>query len=245
MKKVVISQPMLFPWVGLFEQIRLADVYVHYDDVQLPQGRGGFISRVQIKTHHGIQWLTVPVLRKGKRLQLIEDVMVDSTQKWREKHIETLRCSYSKAPFFDEMLALAESVYSLRTRHLSELNIYAIEKIAEYFGISCCFLRSSNYNIQSSSSEKLLQLVLRLNGTVYITGHGARNYLDHELFEKAGVSVQYMQYRCIPYPQQHGAFTPYVTALDLIANCGREGRRVILSDTVEWKKFIEGSDEQS
>ena len=49
MKKIVISQPMLFPWIGIFEQIKLSDVYVHYDDAQLPQGRS-FINRVQIKT---------------------------------------------------------------------------------------------------------------------------------------------------------------------------------------------------
>ena len=48
MTVVVISQPMLFPWVGMFEQIRLADVYVHYTDVQF--SKGSFVNRVQIKT---------------------------------------------------------------------------------------------------------------------------------------------------------------------------------------------------
>ena len=56
--RVVISQPMLFPWVGLFEQIRAADVYVHYDDVQF--SKGSFTNRVQIKTARGPRWLTVP-----------------------------------------------------------------------------------------------------------------------------------------------------------------------------------------
>ncbi|HOX52645.1 MAG TPA: WbqC family protein, partial [Fibrobacteria bacterium] len=34
-RTVVITQPMYFPWVGLFEQIRLADEIVWLDDVQL------------------------------------------------------------------------------------------------------------------------------------------------------------------------------------------------------------------
>ena len=32
--KVVISQPMLFPWVGMLEQIMLADVFVHYTAIE-------------------------------------------------------------------------------------------------------------------------------------------------------------------------------------------------------------------
>ena len=59
-KTVVISQPMFFPWVGIFEQIRLADIFVHFDDVQLPWG-SSFINRVQIKTKDGIKWLTIPI----------------------------------------------------------------------------------------------------------------------------------------------------------------------------------------
>ena len=59
MTTVVVSQPMFFPWVGMFEQIRLADAYVHYTDVQF--SKGSFVNRVQIKTADGFRWLTVPL----------------------------------------------------------------------------------------------------------------------------------------------------------------------------------------
>jgi hypothetical protein len=47
-----------------------------------------------------------------------------------------------------------------------------------------------------------------------------------------------MKYEMVPYPQLHGEFTPYVTGLDLLANCGREGRSVICSGAIDWKEFI-------
>ena len=59
MKTVVISQPMYFPWVGMLEQMALADVWVHLDDAQF--SKGGFFNRVQIKTTDGTPWLTVPL----------------------------------------------------------------------------------------------------------------------------------------------------------------------------------------
>jgi hypothetical protein len=47
-----------------------------------------------------------------------------------------------------------------------------------------------------------------------------------------------MDYRLDPYPQLHGDFTPYVSALDLIANCGVSGRDRIRSGTLYWKEFV-------
>lgn len=234
MKKVVISQPMFFPWVGLFEQIRLADVFVHYDDVQLPQGRS-FMNRVQIKTPTGIKWLSVPI-KKGARL--INEAVLDDSQNWRDKHLKTLYHNYAKAPFVRDMLEIVQTVYELKTNRLSELNCFAIEMIANYFGLQPSFLRSSDYRIEGVSTERLLNLMLHLNGTVYITGHGARNYFDHNLFEQHGIHIEYMDYQKILYKQLYGSFTPYVSILDLIANQAKDGCNVIISNTVDWKDFI-------
>jgi hypothetical protein len=235
--KIVISQPFFFPWVGLFEQIRLADVYVHFDDAQFPLGRGrSFINRVEVKTPHGAQWLTVPVLRPG--LQLISEVVIGGDPRWRDKHIKTLTYNYSRTPFFREMMEIAESVFGLNTESLAAMNIYAIERISAYFGLGARFCLSSSYGIKSSSSAKVLELVQRLNGNVYITGHGAKNYLDHELFERNGIRVEYMDYQRTPYPQLYGEFNPHVSILDLIGNVGRAGVEYIHSSTKYWKEFL-------
>jgi len=77
-----------------------------------------------------------------------------------------------------------------------------------------------------------------VGGTIYVTSHGARNYLDHEAFEQAGVKVHYMRYECNPYPQRWGEFTPYVTGLDLVASLGRDGSSRISSHCVPWRDFL-------
>ena len=70
--QIVISQSMLFPWIGLMEQIRLADVFVHYNDVQF--SKGSFVNRVQIKTSQGTKWMTVPLenLHLGQRINEVK-----------------------------------------------------------------------------------------------------------------------------------------------------------------------------
>ena len=230
---VVVSQPMYFPWPGIFEQVRLAQTFVHYDDVQLPQGRS-FMTRVQIRTARGPEWLTVPVKRDAK---VIRDVRVDDSQDWRRKHLATLAQNYGRAPFFAEMLELARSVIERPTPWLWELNVHSIESVASYFRLSPTFLLSSRLGVAGSSSERLLNLVRNLNGLVYVTGHGAKNYLDHELFERNGIEVRYMNYERAEYPQMHEHFDPHVSILDLVANAGKEGGAFLRSGTLPWKEF--------
>jgi hypothetical protein len=83
-----------------------------------------------------------------------------------------------------------------------------------------------------------LAIVKELGGDTYITGHGAARYLDHARFESDGVRVEYMDYQCTPYPQLHGEFTPYVTGLDAVANCGRDGATLIRSGSKYWQEHI-------
>jgi hypothetical protein len=71
-----------------------------------------------------------------------------------------------------------------------------------------------------------------------VTAHGAAGYLDHEAFEAAGVSVDYIDYNVAPYSQQHGAFTPFVSVLDLIANTGDDARRCLRPRTKPWRAFL-------
>jgi hypothetical protein len=237
MKRIVISQPMLFPWVGLFEQIRLADVYVHYDDVQF--SKGSFVNRVQVKTATGIKWLTVPLqnLRLG---QEIRAVAIDDKTDWRRAHLDLLSRSYASSPFKDDMLSLVQSVYQRPARTIAEVAVASMEAICDYFSLTegKNFATSSHLGIGGKSSQRVVDIVKRFEGDVYITGHGALRYLDHELCESRGVRVEYMDYQKLAYRQLHDEFTPYVSALDLIANEGRQGRGVIASGTIYWKDFI-------
>lgn len=234
--KIVISQSMYFPWIGLLEQVRLADIFVHYDDVQLTRG---FYNRVQVKTGQGSQWITVP-LRDRHRGQRINEVTVDDREDWRDRHRNILRQAYRTAPFVDEMLALVDKVFSSKAVTLVDVSRSSVMALVDYYDLRTKrqFVDSISLHIEGSSSQRLRDICEKLGARVYVTGHGARCYLDHELFEKSNIAVKYMNYQCTPYPQLHGVFTPYVSALDLVANCGRDGAKYICSGAIHWKELL-------
>lgn len=234
---IVISQPMFFPWVGMLEQVRAADTFVYYPDVQF--SKGSFVNRVQIKTTHGIKWLTVPLqgLRLGQR---INDVRINNQRDWRREHMQLLGDAYVGAPYRDAMLELVESVYAHDYENIGSLSEASQMALCRYYGIDHDrgFKSSHTLGIHGSSSRRVLDIVLWLGGDIYLTGHGASRYLDHEMFEKAGVRVDYMDYSKVRYPQLHGEFTPYVSALDLVANLGPSGIDCICPRSIYWKDFL-------
>lgn len=237
--RVVVSQSMYFPWVGLLEQIRLADSFVHYDDVQFSRG---FFNRVQIKTPRGIVWMTVP-LKKHHQKEKINEIIIDNSVNWQKQHLSILREAFALAPYYQDVMNVVNKVFSLPCNTLNDLTRCSIVALAEYFELvqSTKFYESNQLHVPGSSTGRLIGIVKSLGGDVYITGHGAKKYLDHELFYNFGVSVEYINYQKSIYPQLFGDFTPYVSALDLIANCGPDGKQFIHSGTIPWQEFVNES----
>lgn len=227
---------MYFPWVGLLEQIRLANVFVHYDDVQFSRG---FFNRVQIKTPSGIKWLTVP-LKGQSQNKKIDEICIDFSSDWQNLHRNILKQSYSRAPFLNDMLRLVDTVFSKKLITLADISRESIIELSKYFGLSnkLLFVNSSDLNISGSSSQRLHDICVNFNANVYITGLGALNYLDYSIFERSSIDVQYMNYKMLSYPQLHGPFTPYVSSLDLVANLGIEGAKYICSESITYKQLI-------
>lgn len=234
MTRVVISQPMYFPWAGFLAQLALADVLIWLDDAQF--SKGSFTNRVQVKTASGQKWMSIPLLGKGSNTAIGD--LQPANPDWQSSHRSLLRNVLADAPYRDEALGVLDT--TLTTPALGDALIASAEITARHVGITLpSSLKSSAMNVPGSGWQRVLDLVQRGNGTTYITGHGARNYLDHQAFEADGVAVEYMHYAPIPWPQPHGDFTPYVTGLDLIAHVAPEERKAHLNPaTTPWRAFL-------
>ena len=61
---VGIHQPQYLPWLGIIDRIIKSDIFVMLDNV--PYSKNYFYNRNRIKTANGWNWITAPVLFKGK-----------------------------------------------------------------------------------------------------------------------------------------------------------------------------------
>jgi hypothetical protein len=223
-KKVAILQSNYIPWKGYFDLIAAVDEFIIYDEMQYT--RRDWRNRNQIKTPHGVQWLTVPVRVKGKYHQTIRETEIDGVD-WADKHWKSLVHSYRSAPSFGEVAKWLEPFYRQRQYSLlSELNRVLLDAVCAYLGITTKISNCWDYRLTEGKSERLMDLCLQASATEYISGPAARDYLDESVFAEQGVKVTWFDYAGYPeYPQLWGAFTHGVTILDLLFNCGGDAPR--------------------
>ena len=222
-RTLVVLQPGYLPWLGFFDQVRRADVFVYYDDVQFDTH--GWRNRNRVKSPRGAHWLSVPVRHAWPNL--IADVEVDNRQPWARKHIGTLQQFYARAPHTPEYLPTLEALLSQPWQRLVDLDIALSEQLCQWLGISTPRLRASELGVPGSRSQRLIDMCVHFGATRYLSGDAASAYLDVELFNRAGIAVEWQHFVHPEYPQQFGAFVPYLSVVDLLFNCGADSHAIL------------------
>jgi hypothetical protein len=243
MTRVVISQPMYFPWAGFLAQMALADVFIWLDDAQF--SKGSFTNRIQVKMPGGRKWMSVPLQGKGA-FQTIRDLQATGDG-WIASHRTLLSQSLRGCPHTASALEVFDGAMAGTMAggdSLCDRLIASSEGLARHLGVlPPRILRASDMQVEGASWPRVLRMVKAVGGGEYITGHGARDYLDHAAFEASGVAVRYMHYRPLPWLQFHGDFTPYVTGLDLAASLDAEtARNHLRPASLDWRAFPAGKE---
>jgi hypothetical protein len=215
-KIVTIHQPDFLPWLGFFDRWRRSDLYVMLDNVQFL--RRGWHHRDKIKSANGLQWLTLPVRKKGKNLQLINEVELDNDQDWKRKHLSTIQHAYAKAPCFDEIFPAIETIYKRASDLMIDLNVNLLKFASERLGISVPTVLASEFEVNGRGTTRLVELTKMFNAKVYLTGTGARDYLDESEFQAEGIKVEWQHFEHPCYTQLHGDFVPMLSVLDYLMN---------------------------
>jgi len=232
-KVVAIHQPNFFPWLGYFDKIARADVFVFFDDVQFPKTGGVWSNRVKLLVAGEARWVTAAIDRTYTGTRKISEMQFLSTNPWREKMIKTLEANYKKHPFFDETMEVIQPLVLNQESNISEYNIHAIKKIVSAIGINHGeFVRSSDFAFESASNELLCNLTNRVGGNTYLCGGGADSYQDERIFALSNLQLQYQKY-CHPIYKQlrSESFTAGLSVIDTAMNIGWNGLRNLLSSS--------------
>ncbi|RME84849.1 MAG: hypothetical protein D6771_03960 [Zetaproteobacteria bacterium] len=221
--KVAIHQPNFLPWPGFFHKWRHADCFVLLDTVQFEKNE--FQNRNRIKTAHGVRWLTVPVHYRFP-MRIVEVKIVPGP--WPRKHRRTIEESYRKAAAFAEVWPTLAPAWDEIPEDLCAFNIRLLRLLGDWLDCRAPLVRASELGVDDPDpTQRLVRIVQAVGGTEYLAGAGGRNYMRLELFAEAGIRVRFQQVEVKPYPQCHGAFVPYLSALDLLLNLGRDAAQYV------------------
>lgn len=202
------------------------------DHVQfVKRGPFGWIHRNRIRTQRGWEWLTVPVITKGKFHQSILETQINNALPWRRKHWRAIQWHYKKAPFFPTYAPLFQDVYDQPWDSICELNIRLIMLILQILGIHVKVMRSSQLDIKGKATQLIIEMCQKLGADTYLSGVHGKDYLDERLFPAHGINLRYQNYSHPRYPQCYpGDFVPDLSVIDLIFNCGPKSLGIIIGN---------------
>lgn len=223
MTTVAIMQPTYLPWLGYFDMLDQADVFVLLDTVAVSPK--SWQTRNRIRARDGnIVWLSVPTnARRGMHLS---DVRIANEHEWQWKHWRALESAYEHAP---HRCSVAPATIS--HTYLAGLNDFLIRRIADRMGIRTSIARASRMDLPYSKDpfRRVANICAHVGATELLNTPGAKDWLDgHDV----GVPVRWHEYEHPIYSQGNAPFFPFLSVVDLLAWHGpasldiiRSGRR--------------------
>jgi hypothetical protein len=125
---------------------------------------------------------------------------------------------------------LISGFYQSKPDLLADFTIQTTIELAREIGIKKTkFMRSSEIpQITGKKTDRLIQILKSVGATGYISGPSAKNYIEQEKFDAAGIPIEYMEYDYREYPQLFPPYDPHVSILDLLIMTGSEALSYIL-----------------
>jgi hypothetical protein len=224
------------PWIGYFLKIAKSDVFVFLDNVQY--SNGGYTNRVKVasiqsKSHS--QWLTIPIT-KAPLESTIKNIEITG-KLWISQHIAKVAQTYKKHIYFGECSEVIFPLLMMGERYssLCEFNIFVIQEIASCLGIKAEFVKSSTLLQRNNSADAaLIDIINALNGNIYLSGIGGRNYQSERLFDTNKIQILYSDPMSIltqkPYKQSIPTTNFGVSIIDMWMNIGLDGIRSFIAE---------------
>lgn len=221
-KVVAIHQPNFFPWLGYFDKIARADVFILLDDVQFPKTGGGWSNRVKMLIGGDANWVTAAIDRNFSGTRNINEMHYLSNIPWRDKIRKTVELNYKKHPFYTETMEWFEPLLINEESNIALYNMALIHNIVERLGLGVeKLLRSSDLTATGHSNELLCSLTKGVGGSVYMCGGGADGYQEEAVFTAHGLQLQYQSFQHPVYAQKGTAeFKAGLSIIDAFMNVG-------------------------
>ena len=228
--KGTILQPTYLPWLGYFEMIDAADIFVVFDHVQFM--KKSWQQRNQIKTANGVVTLTIPIHREQRTDKISEIKISYDRENPLEKHWKTINLAYGKAKFFEKYKSVFQEIYSKKYIHLKDLNVGIIKSICQILNINTKIIFSSELDLNVESlgkTEEIISLCKNIGITHLYDAKGAESFIDTSLFKKEDILIEFQEFEHPKYTQLWGDFVPYMSVIDLLFNEGEKSIDVIRS----------------
>ena len=162
--------------------------------------------------------LTFPCVKPSQN-KLIKDIEILINSKEYSKIFETIKTTYSKAPYYIEIILLLEDIFNKEYKNISELASASIIIIAKYLNLETEFLFSSisfKETKGQNREERLVNITKKIGSNHYINAIGGQAIYNQDSFLEKGIKLNFLEPGIMPYAQYSNEFVPGLSIIDVL-----------------------------
>ena len=169
---ISIHQPNFMPWNPFFEKIQQSDVFVCLTQCQFE--KNGYQNRFNFND----KWYTMSV-KKGLN-PILDKVYINPKNNWNR-----IKNNLS------EYKSILKELDKCIGESLVATNFCIISNLCDMLDIDTQL--KIDYPTELKSTERLVDICVKYGATTYLSGIGAKEYLNESLFKEKGINVEYQK----------------------------------------------------
>lgn len=227
-----IMQPYFLPYIGYWQLLAAVDRFVVYDNIQY--AKKGWINRNRFLRNGADAFFTVPLKKASDYLNIADRSLADDFEP--KTLLNPLASAYRKAPFFEAVFPLIESVVRGPEGHgtgrvsLFDYLHHGLVATAAHLEIRTPIVVSSTVAIDHGlkGEQKVLALCKALGATRYVNAIGGRELYSVPAFAEQGIELRFVQSHPITYRQYDNPFVPGLSIVDVMMFNSKDAVRAML-----------------
>lgn len=214
-RKLAIMQPYFLPYLGYFQLVAKADVFVAYDDVNFINR--GWINRNRININGNAHLFTIP-LRHASQNRLICEIEINDDDAWRSRLLKSIRQAYARAVQFRLIMPLVEQIIEYPARNLADYVLNSLTTLCNHFSLPTQIVTTSrNYeNAHLKAQARIIDICRKEHGDIYINSIGGTELYDRAEFASNGIELRFLNPVLQPYPGRDADFLPGLSIIDVL-----------------------------
>lgn len=213
---IAMMQPYWFPYLGYFQLIAGADVFVLGDDLQYV--KDGWINRNRVLCG-GKPWLfSLPLAKDMHGLAINQRRLAETATGNLDSLLKTLALHYARAPQRAEVMPLLENIMRYPDANLARYLEHSLRQVCTFLKIGTPILLASELDIRdiADKQDRVIKTMHRLGGTRYVNPIGGRALYEEERFRQAGLSLRFHHMGDITYAQFGQPFVSHLSIIDVL-----------------------------
>lgn len=211
-------QPYFFPYIGYYQLIESVDTFYVYDNVAFI--KKGWINKNKIIANNTEYSFSIPLKNISQNRNINEHFVSDDFLKWRNNFYKTIHNSYGKFDNYKNIMKIIEN--SLSFENITDITESSLKLVCEYLEIPTKFIRTSTFkDINSSKSQKLIDICTTVNADTYINSIGGKSLYTKDEFKQNNIDLFFLQCK-----EPHG----YISMIDLLMKHGKDTKKLIINN---------------